>query len=837
MTEVPWFQLTYTSSDQGSGAGGWGVKDVSRGIPAAIERDLVAGVTTRVPDATALPAFPSDEELAARTRRLACRGTADEEPPRVLMWHSVSAGSDATGRPGNVFTHAAACLRPPADFRPVDLWLSPDWLVPFGATGVPLARLGPLAASGSVDAGAVLDFLDEGEHAIALEWLLPAFVHCAETARTLVLVVPDDRQGALWIAVLSRLTAASLAQTLSWVTFERAQALLDEHTELWHVACVPPSEQQALLDADAEHLLVVDPAWTLDDSLQSEQAWVLPEGARLPPTPWSAAALDLLALRRPGALAALAAADEVMSGVELATSPRIAWGWPLRVGLQAGTSWGSDREESLADCLVRAPGACAGSPVLQRLMDSLVDNAATASVLAVVKNAQTSLPVRQALERLLLLSFLRRRPSDPLQVPRPSRDTVRSLSPDDHDQIGHAIERAIADAPAALPETLASIALLMECLRESGLARDDAALDELARKGAARLVALSASYDVPTRARVEQSLTPLAASSATSTVPSPPGVPFVPAPLPTDETPVSDPPPPAAQPAPRVPTAGRRPFPGTEPGSRTPGALSHPAPAASPAHPQDRESRVLTRTRFSDDVAHRSASVLLETCNALDRLIDALGTGSAGTLQGVDGLALRLDLLLHQVAPSSPVAEPRGTQPGGAEASTPDQGSTGDAASRRHAAWWVLAELDAWRSSTSALADLTAPSPSHADVDGIASGFFSLGPGRRAAVLLAAARCEAGQGGSRLAAGRPDGQTTLAWSAVTGGLRLLTGLERRSVVQQARERLDGAMPGHEPHAEDARRQVAHLLENVLASDLGPDRRTPLEGPRSWPSST
>jgi hypothetical protein len=137
---MTWFQLTYASAKAVPGrSGGWDVQQLTPGTPSAIEAQMRAGVTTRLETLDGLDEFPTTAELTARTRRLAFWYADDGGS---VWWHAVEAGKDATGRPGNVFTHAVAVADLPDTLRPIDLWRSPSWLMPFGQKEVAAAVLG-----------------------------------------------------------------------------------------------------------------------------------------------------------------------------------------------------------------------------------------------------------------------------------------------------------------------------------------------------------------------------------------------------------------------------------------------------------------------------------------------------------------------------------------------------------------------------------------------------------------------------------------------------------------------------------------------------------------------
>jgi len=96
-------QLSYTSFETAAHMGGWQVKETSSDLSPDEIRALTAGVRTVFHPAQPLPAYPTAEQLEQGPRRLAY-GRLDRQ--RAGYWHTVPAGADSTGRPGNVFAHA-----------------------------------------------------------------------------------------------------------------------------------------------------------------------------------------------------------------------------------------------------------------------------------------------------------------------------------------------------------------------------------------------------------------------------------------------------------------------------------------------------------------------------------------------------------------------------------------------------------------------------------------------------------------------------------------------------------------------------------------------------------
>ena len=143
-------QLAYTSFDKPGSAGGWQIKQVGGALSAEEAQTLVAGVRTAFDPVEPLPTYPTPEQLERGPRRLAYR-RIDERS--AGYWHTVPAGSDSTGRPGNVFAHAVLDRTPDAAprHRPIQWWRSPQWVCPYGPAAVARAVLpdeapGPAAA-------------------------------------------------------------------------------------------------------------------------------------------------------------------------------------------------------------------------------------------------------------------------------------------------------------------------------------------------------------------------------------------------------------------------------------------------------------------------------------------------------------------------------------------------------------------------------------------------------------------------------------------------------------------------------------------------------------------
>lgn len=215
---MPWYQLTYGSSDDnGPDPGGWQIQgQAPADMPESIREQLRAHVVTRLREVVPTDEFASSAELEARTRRLLFCPVEDG----LAWWHAAPAGKDATGRPGNVFTHGVLLTQPAGPLRPIDLWRSPDWLAPFGAGEVARACIGEFGRPGPLDREAAVVSIHA--HAEALESLVAAVTWMfEEPGRHVVLVTDTVDEFALWVSAVSHLTAPALARQIPFVTFER----------------------------------------------------------------------------------------------------------------------------------------------------------------------------------------------------------------------------------------------------------------------------------------------------------------------------------------------------------------------------------------------------------------------------------------------------------------------------------------------------------------------------------------------------------------------------------------------------------------------------------------
>ncbi|MBB5800866.1 hypothetical protein F4560_000634 [Saccharothrix ecbatanensis] len=140
----------------------------------------------------------------------------------AAVFQSRYAGADFSGRLGNYFTHALLfddVERDLGDVLPIDLWGSPTWAHGrVDATALP--ELQSLAPGDGTNLASTRRFLGRRGATAALERVLGATQRALVSGRgRLVLVVPDDRSAALWIAATSRSLPHPLGLRVSFTTY------------------------------------------------------------------------------------------------------------------------------------------------------------------------------------------------------------------------------------------------------------------------------------------------------------------------------------------------------------------------------------------------------------------------------------------------------------------------------------------------------------------------------------------------------------------------------------------------------------------------------------------
>ncbi|WKG03602.1 hypothetical protein [Mycolicibacterium sp. HK-90] len=291
-------QLAYTSFDAAGSTGGWQVKETIGGLSPAETHELIAGVRTVFRPVGAVPDFPTPEQLEQSPRRLAYRPLEEG----AACWHTFPAGSDSTGRPGNVFAHALLDRAPHTHprHRAIQWWRAAHWLSPYGAAAVARAVLpGTLPEVGdAVTKDSVVAFaLDRTTWRLAtLFALLDAVAAALAGGPTVVLGVQSPDAAAQWIGLVSFLMSPGTAARLSFSTFDRADQVAPHNGQV--LSAVPLED----LGAIEPGVVVIDESETVSLGELGGDPHRTAGGHRIAVTRWSVMAqvvlLDAASARR-----------------------------------------------------------------------------------------------------------------------------------------------------------------------------------------------------------------------------------------------------------------------------------------------------------------------------------------------------------------------------------------------------------------------------------------------------------------------------------------------------------------------------------------------------------
>ncbi|OFE16158.1 hypothetical protein BA895_19915 [Humibacillus sp. DSM 29435] len=305
-------ELTYGSADgiPGRQAQGWGVLRRVGDLDPAIEKSLLEGVSVFLP--TTMSKFPSAADLARRPVRL--RYAVGRDEAVGLWWRSIEAGLDHTQRPGNVFTHAVAS-QVPADTRPSDFALSPQWLSPFGADQVrdatPSGDFTLPTDPAAHGIAAVLRWLhcSRGVAVPAVSWLVDTAIQALMARTPVVLrgVSSEDAWG--WIALISWLLPSSVGTRIGFSTGEEP-ASLGKALELGALLAAVPGADP--LPPQRDRVCELDPRWQVDaEAALTSGSWALPNGTHFPVTAWATVGRDFIWLDPASAHTTLRRRDEL----------------------------------------------------------------------------------------------------------------------------------------------------------------------------------------------------------------------------------------------------------------------------------------------------------------------------------------------------------------------------------------------------------------------------------------------------------------------------------------------------------------------------------------------
>ncbi len=286
-----------------------------------------------------------------------------------LYWHTVPAGADASGRPGNVFAHSMIDRSSASSIvRPIERWGSPDWLTPYGADEVAASTIDGTepAPSGLASRDAVLDFLLEpttwriGTFSV----LLDAVGRALAGGPVVVLGCQDTDRAAHWIAAVSHFMSPGTARRFSWSTFDRLHAVDDALASGAHLIAVPLDD----LPGDWPGCVVFSELESPDLGELDGEPHCVENGDLIPVSPWSllaqTALVDADVARR-----ALTHQDEIAGGVgDNGLSPM----WPLAMAVVAESALHDALDEATTVLLEQSPDTVAGTD-FAALIVSVVD--------------------------------------------------------------------------------------------------------------------------------------------------------------------------------------------------------------------------------------------------------------------------------------------------------------------------------------------------------------------------------------------------------------------------------------------------------------------------------
>lgn len=293
-------QLLYGSADQiaGRDSGGWGVLQSTGALTPEEGQALLDLVSVELP--STLPQFPSAEQL----QRRAVRFRLDPIGDGYAVARSVEAGTDHTGRPGNVVTHGAVVAKE-AGLRPADWFFSPGWLSPYGPRQIAEARLSDALAVPSGWAQTAAWLRAEPARTGRVRWIIDVALSLLMEHQQLLLVAPTAEEAARWVSMLSWLLDAATADQVRIRIGEDASSVAANLEKKPVIVTVTGA------DASLAKHRPVDVTWQLDANEAAETGlWRLPVGPRFPASKFTSLAVDLVYADQDVAAAVFAKRDE-----------------------------------------------------------------------------------------------------------------------------------------------------------------------------------------------------------------------------------------------------------------------------------------------------------------------------------------------------------------------------------------------------------------------------------------------------------------------------------------------------------------------------------------------
>lgn len=380
-------QLAYTSFDHPGGAGGWQVKQTTGDLSPEETQRLASDVRTAFRPVTPLPDYPTPEQLDEAPRRLEYRRWAGDA---AGYWHTVAAGADSTGRPGNVFAHVLLDRTPDSAprLRPIQRWGSPAWLRPFGAAAVGRAALPdepPGVAQVVTRESAIAFALDTNTWRVGtLLGLLDAVAAALEGGAPVVLGAVSVDSAAQWIGLVSFLMSPGTAATLNFSTFDRADQLGSAQHAIQHLAAVPIGDLVAVPTGFA----VIDETATLSLGELGGEPHRTAAGQAIDVTAWSVMAQEVLL----DSQSALVVLDELDRRAAQTEDRDLHPAWPLAVTIAADEDFAAAHPEANAIITAHSPAGITPGSSTERLVDETLSDLVGHTTPDAWKAAEQNLP-------------------------------------------------------------------------------------------------------------------------------------------------------------------------------------------------------------------------------------------------------------------------------------------------------------------------------------------------------------------------------------------------------------------------------------------------------------
>ncbi|ULN47875.1 hypothetical protein MI170_00335 [Mycolicibacterium goodii] len=361
-------QLTYTSFDAVGTVGGWQVKETSDALTPEETQLMLAGVRTVFRSVEPIPDYPTPEQLEAAPRRLAYSRVGQT---CAALWHTVPAGADSTGRPGNVFAHVLLDRTPDVAprYRAIQWWRSPHWLCPYGATAVSRAALADSRPDpgDAVTKDSVVAFaLDTTTWRLAtLFGLLDAVAAALDGGAPVVLGVESPDTAAQWIGLLSFLMSPGTAAQLSFSTFDRADQLNVHSGQV--ISAVPIED----LSAVPAGLVAISETETVSLGELGGEPHRTANGYSIDVTPWSAMAQ--VALLDPDSARRLL--DDIDAVAEQVRDVGLHPAWPMAMAVAGRTEFADAEEEAHEVIAAHSPPGVAVGSAAARTISSVLSAA------------------------------------------------------------------------------------------------------------------------------------------------------------------------------------------------------------------------------------------------------------------------------------------------------------------------------------------------------------------------------------------------------------------------------------------------------------------------------